>query len=292
MTLTQTLICTAYTVICAWIVYGILQDAMDNKSYVIPTADAETQTDLDVIRKPSIEAAEIAEVTQETQNPQEVLEPKEQEFNETFESLMDANVDTVKTVQFDTMENRQDVNQPKEPKEPVRPLIVLDLNGTLIHRQFRHMSKNHPKYKSRLQGIPDFKVGQFDCWKRPHLDEFIDHLFAKNQVAVWTSAMRKNSQGIIDAIFGQRQSELLFVWSREECSNVMNTCNDHSSTKDIRRIPQHFPIPLENIWFIEDGSEKHVKEYVDRVVLVPKWSGNTDDTELLWILDRLGLDGS
>ncbi|PWY83000.1 HAD-like protein [Aspergillus heteromorphus CBS 117.55] len=85
--------------------------------------------------------------------------------------------------------------QPIRQRQPL--LIVLDLNGTLIHR-----------YR---KGVPLRFVS------RPGLDEFLDRLLKEYRVLVWSSARPLNVKGICDTVFSKAQREqLLGEWGRDE----------------------------------------------------------------------------
>ena len=77
---------------------------------------------------------------------------------------------------------------------PQRLLLVLDLNGTLLHRS--RASQNY---------IP-----------RPCLHEFLQYAFANHSLLVWSSAQPFNVKGICARLFSQDQREMLLgEWGRD-----------------------------------------------------------------------------
>ena len=77
---------------------------------------------------------------------------------------------------------------------PQRLLLVLDLNGTLLHRS--RASQNY---------IP-----------RPCLHEFLQYAFANHSLLVWSSAQPFNVKGICTRLFSQDQREMLLgEWGRD-----------------------------------------------------------------------------
>ena len=77
---------------------------------------------------------------------------------------------------------------------PQRLLLVLDLNGTLLHRS--RASQNY---------IP-----------RPCLHEFLQYAFANHSLLVWSSAQPFNVKGVCTRLFSQDQREkLLGEWGRD-----------------------------------------------------------------------------
>ncbi|KAK4987792.1 hypothetical protein LTR50_004343 [Elasticomyces elasticus] len=82
---------------------------------------------------------------------------------------------------------------PQLDTHPNHLLVVIDLNGTLIHR----------------------KSGQ-NFTPRPHLDAFISYLIEHHTVLVWSSAQPVNVQGICCQIFSLDQmKKLAGIWARD-----------------------------------------------------------------------------
>ncbi|KAK5172607.1 uncharacterized protein LTR77_002727 [Saxophila tyrrhenica] len=77
-----------------------------------------------------------------------------------------------------------------------RPLLViLDLNGTLLHRSDRSTS----------------------FLGRPNVATFLDYLFENHKVMVWSSAGPKNVRGMTDQLFTKKQKQkLVDVWARDK----------------------------------------------------------------------------
>lgn len=77
-----------------------------------------------------------------------------------------------------------------------RPLlVVLDLNGTLLHRKNRGAS----------------------FLGRPKLHEFLHYLFATHDVMIWSSARRHNVAAMCQNLLSQAQLQALVAqWSRED----------------------------------------------------------------------------
>ncbi|GAB7353428.1 hypothetical protein MBLNU459_g3898t1 [Dothideomycetes sp. NU459] len=84
--------------------------------------------------------------------------------------------------------------EPTLLQEPQRLLVILDLNGVLVHRK-----------KSRTGHV-----------ERPDLKVFLDYLFANHYVMVWSSGMPGNVTAICDKIFTPKQRKALVgVWGRD-----------------------------------------------------------------------------
>jgi len=97
---------------------------------------------------------------------------------------------------------------------PRRPLLVLELNGLLIHRVFEHKAAKGP----RLCRAPDDKVGAFQVWDRPHLRPFVAFCLERFEVAVFSSAKMHNVRGLVKHVFGPDfEARLAFVWDQDRC---------------------------------------------------------------------------
>ncbi|KAK5676917.1 hypothetical protein LTS10_010681 [Elasticomyces elasticus] len=78
--------------------------------------------------------------------------------------------------------------------EPRPLLVILDLNGTLLHRKNRKTSFT----------------------ARPHVSEFLWYLMENHKVMIWSSARPENVQSIVKEIFMPKQlAKLIAVWGRE-----------------------------------------------------------------------------
>ena len=103
---------------------------------------------------------------------------------------------------------------------PQKQLLVLDLNGVLIDK---------------------------DSWTpRPHLDAFLEFVFAYFDVMVWSSGIPQNVAKMLDELFGTYQTQLVKTWTRDnfrlipeqyiskciivkDLSKVWADCNGHYS---------------------------------------------------------------
>ncbi|EYU38606.1 hypothetical protein MIMGU_mgv1a011796mg [Erythranthe guttata] len=94
---------------------------------------------------------------------------------------------------------------------PKKKLLVLCLGGLLVHRV-------HLKNQSTVRGLrPDVVYGKFWVFKRPFCTDFLKFCFERFEVALWSSAMEHNIEGILDNITGGMRNKFLFVWNQDEC---------------------------------------------------------------------------
>lgn len=99
----------------------------------------------------------------------------------------------------------------------VKPLLVLDLNGILCHRVRTTPSTNPQTVFRPSCG----NISNTDIIPRSDLAEFLTLLHGNFCLAVWTSATRKTSKFLIDALFPKNiRDRLIFVWHRSFCNLV------------------------------------------------------------------------
>ncbi|KAH0566323.1 hypothetical protein GP486_000294 [Trichoglossum hirsutum] len=89
-------------------------------------------------------------------------------------------------------------NQPtQELDHPRDVLLVLDLNGTLLHRRYRSRSQNFVA--------------------RPHTEEFLQYLLGKFSVMIWSSATPASVSSMCRRLFTEEQRGILVAeWGRDK----------------------------------------------------------------------------
>eukprot|EP00184_Porphyridium_aerugineum_P005117 CAMPEP_0184695492 /NCGR_PEP_ID=MMETSP0313-20130426/3098_1 /TAXON_ID=2792 /ORGANISM="Porphyridium aerugineum, Strain SAG 1380-2" /LENGTH=444 /DNA_ID=CAMNT_0027153955 /DNA_START=316 /DNA_END=1650 /DNA_ORIENTATION=- len=89
--------------------------------------------------------------------------------------------------------------QQSEPAKPVVKsglLVVLDMNGVLM---FRVTPREKPPGSI---SPPDFVANRSKYWIRPYFDEFIEYLFVRHTVGLWSSMMKINVYMSAANLFG------------------------------------------------------------------------------------------
>ncbi|PHH80313.1 hypothetical protein CDD82_1841 [Ophiocordyceps australis] len=95
---------------------------------------------------------------------------------------------------------------PRKLDRPRRILVVLDLNGTLLHRPQR-LAPTH-------------------FIKRPHADRFLEYCLANFHVAIWSSARLANVEMILEQLLTPVQCrKLVVVWGREQLGLCIDDYN-------------------------------------------------------------------
>lgn len=115
-----------------------------------------------------------------------------------------------------------------------RILLVINIASLLNDRW---PSETHHDAKPRF----DYESGNnYVVWNRPGMEAFVDWLFEKFDVAVWSSAFRSNHMPMLEPTFGERR--LVFAWSQEECTVVrMGGDAQDLIQKPLARVHEYFP---------------------------------------------------
>ncbi|MCO5614391.1 hypothetical protein L7F22_068671 [Adiantum nelumboides] len=86
--------------------------------------------------------------------------------------------------------------------------VILDLNGLLLQRCF-----------ARSQKFQSFHVGQHWVVLRPGCMEFLDALFARFRVGIWSTSLLKNVTAMIRCLETNAKKKYPFfmIWGQEQC---------------------------------------------------------------------------
>lgn len=114
-----------------------------------------------------------------------------------------------------------------------RKLLILDLNGTLVHRAAPNQPRNRPKHKG-----PDGTASNQDAVEplvdsagrplprlrpvhpRPYMGAFRSYLFASEtqqwlDVMIWSSAQPYSVNDMVSKTFGDERDKLVAIWARD-----------------------------------------------------------------------------
>jgi RNA polymerase II subunit A small phosphatase-like protein len=171
--------------------------------------------------------------------------------------------------QVTQIEDRQMGHNAKQ----MRPLLILDLDETLLHAS-----------EGLLGRFPDFQMGYYSVYLRPHLEMFLPQVSEWYQLAVWTSASPDYAGPLVESIFPPNQ--LRFVWTRERCTRVYNSDRQERYwVKDLKKVRRQ-GYELERTLVLDDSPEKLERHYGNWVPIKPYY-GEPDDNELPQLLPFL-----
>jgi len=171
----------------------------------------------------------------------------------------------------------------------VRRLVILDLNGLLIHRI--HERDTADLDRDFLESATYYRP--FYIWKRPHVDEFLNFLFQHFTVAVWTSAQKRNAENMIPLLLGNQSPPFLFVWDQSKCN--ADTLSEEQWAEELTKPPRKrrrrkrwlFTKPLAKVWeafpeynatntlLIDDSVEKTIENPPGLFYCPPSWFPTT-----------------
>ncbi|KAF7148601.1 hypothetical protein RHSIM_Rhsim03G0082500 [Rhododendron simsii] len=117
----------------------------------------------------------------------------------------------------DVKAGKDDFVRPLEKQNlvPRKKLLVLDLNGLLVHRVYRF----RPNTNVQNYPPPDVISGPFLVFTRPFCSEFLEFCFERFEVGIWSSARERSIDTILSSIKTGLKDKLLFVWDQEKCTD-------------------------------------------------------------------------
>jgi hypothetical protein len=143
---------------------------------------------------------------------------------------------------------------------PPRLLVILDLNGLLCER-VRVVHGGNITTSSII--TPDVVAGQFQIYHRPHAASFIDFLFSRFDVGVWSSARIENIRPILNHLIAQEEGKhhphLIFVWGQAECQQEApqpHTPKKPTFLKPLSKVYAKFPQYIGRALLIDDSPIK------------------------------------
>jgi RNA polymerase II subunit A small phosphatase-like protein len=148
-----------------------------------------------------------------------------------------------------------------------RKLLVLDLDETLIHAT-----------ETALAHAPDFSVGPYHVYKRPHLAAFLAEALASFDVAVWTASGERYAAQVLERLF--EPGALKFVWSSRRCTTARDwRTGEYTTVKNLAKLKRH-GYRLESVIAVDDTPSKYARSY-GNLVTVREFVGDRADDELV-----------
>lgn len=151
--------------------------------------------------------------------------------------------------------------------DSAKPLLILDLDETLLFAD-----------ENELARAPDFALGPYAVYRRPHLDAFLASVARRYTLAVWTSSNALYATGICAEIFSGGPAPA-FVWARNRCTPRRDLANDSwTHAKHLSKLKRR-GFDLRRVLVVDDSPDKHHRNY-GNLVRVQPYFGALDDTEL------------
>jgi TFIIF-interacting CTD phosphatase-like protein len=148
-----------------------------------------------------------------------------------------------------------------------RQLLILDIDETLLFATERPLARE-----------PDFLVGPYLVYKRPHLDKFLAAVSEWFDLAVWTSSGEDYAAGAIEFVVPD-PGALKFLWSRQRCTRRFDPeLQEEFWIKDLKKV-KRLGYPLERLLMVDDSPEKLQRQYGNHIHVAP-FVGDGADSEL------------
>lgn len=138
-----------------------------------------------------------------------------------------------------------------------RKLIVLDVNGLMIHKV---LSIND---KEDINHLESYKTNKLNIYIRKGIYDFIKKLNETFDLAIWTSTNSYTLNYLINSIYKNTQVKFKFVWYRDR--TVLRDINDKECYKTIKPVESILYNPVinyekkynkDNIIFVDDELDK------------------------------------
>lgn len=152
-----------------------------------------------------------------------------------------------------------------------KKLLILDIDETLLHASEVSLGRD-----------PDYLVGKYFVYKRPHLEKFLNFCSQNFELAIWTTATKAFAYEIVEKIF-EKDTNLSFVWSEEKCTYVKDaTTAEYHFLKNLIKV-KNKGYSLDHVIMVDDTPEKLKKNY-GNLVRVNAFLGDENDEELLKLM--------
>ena len=166
------------------------------------------------------------------------------------------------------------------------PLLVLDLNGLLVDRIYIRNARERQQF---LKKVSDEKItrpqrsGDFLVFLRPGCKDFLRFVMRDFDVAIWSSARKRNIHPILKLLFTpSSRRQLHAIYGQEECQKMDNPNSEHKPLfiKDLRSLWETCG-SAEYTLLVDDSPEKAQFNPPHTSIHPPAWGhANVADGEL------------
>jgi len=179
-----------------------------------------------------------------------------------------------------------------QSKNTNRKLLILDVNGLLVHRVF------NPNQDQELPDYPHVQCLEFSVFLRPDCVEFIRWCSSRFVVVVWSNAMKVNVEPLVELAFAGCEDRPVAVLDQSDCVHTGVSHPDKPAKKLMLK-------PMSHVWGLEkvieagpfgesdtlmlDDSPYKALDNPDNTALYPReWTPKTEDPA---VMNALGPDG-
>jgi RNA polymerase II subunit A small phosphatase-like protein len=170
------------------------------------------------------------------------------------------------------MNKRVDFDGKSSPRNT--KLLILDLDETLIFGT-----------EDALDAPPDFSVGAFYIYARPHVREFLSFCSEHYRIAVWSTGSEGYVRQVLAAVTDGGHP-FAFVWSRNRCTlKGLGDDGELRWLKDLKKVHK-LGWSLEQVLMLEDTPQNLARHY-GNVIPIRPFTGDQADVELKRIMPFL-----
>lgn len=159
-------------------------------------------------------------------------------------------------------------------KQRDKKLLILDLDETLIFGT-----------EDALDAPPDFCVGAFHIYARPHVREFLSFCSEHYHIAVWSTGSDDYVHQVLAALTDGGHP-FAFIWSRNRCTlKGLGDDGELRWLKDLKKVHK-LGWNLEQVLMLEDTPQNLARHY-GNVIPIRPFTGDQADVELKQIMPFL-----
>jgi TFIIF-interacting CTD phosphatase-like protein len=170
--------------------------------------------------------------------------------------------------------------------------VVLDLDNTLISSVSNDEERAHSKVITDRMSSFDWRNMEdtYKIFARPHLQEFLDFVFANFNVSVWTAASKSYAIFIVDEFILSRASRNLdYLLFSHHCRE---SHRHRSCQKSLNMLGTLYPLDYDpnETYIIDDHKEVYATQPTNCIRIKPfeiVKSSAVGDTELLKVVEKL-----
>ncbi len=144
-----------------------------------------------------------------------------------------------------------------------RKLVVLDIDETLVHACNEWIGHSCA-----------FTASNYMVHIRPGAQDFLDLLFERYDVSIWTASAGQYLSEVVKKLFAGRS--LRFIWDRTYCDIETDENGYSQFIKNLSRLDK---AGFDEYLIIDDRPE-NIRPTDDNVIAVTPYYGSLDDTEL------------
>lgn len=185
---------------------------------------------------------------------------------------------------FESASARKATRDREQEKKRKKKLLILDINGLFVYRQFKFAPELPPDYDASGSTL----LEKTYTWKRPHTSSFIDFCFDHFDVILWSSAYQRNTDLLVNFLFTDEQKgKFLAVLSNSSCNKYFPHPNPppNDPTRPLFTKPLSVPWKMfpqlghneTDTLLVDDDIQKTIDSPPNTAYVVKKWSPREGD---------------